>query len=110
MDTPQVQVAPQARRGKKHRIVFDSPQQENGNDLDRAVDLIVREESLPAHLRTAIGFMFEMKQQMNAVMKRNQELLEENRKVHEKDSPQKSTQIEVLCSEGDIHPALTDQK
>ena len=86
MDTPQAPVAPQTRRGKKHRIDFDSPHEKDVNEFDRAVDLIVQDQSLPAHLKTAIGFMLEMKEQMNAVMARNQALLEENRKVNEKNS------------------------
>ncbi|EYB90916.1 hypothetical protein Y032_0212g2233 [Ancylostoma ceylanicum] len=91
MDTPQAPVAPQTRRGKKHRIDFDSPHEKDQNDFDRAVDLIVRDQTLPPHLKTAIGFMLEMKEQMNAVMTRNQELVEENRKVNEKNSIKESS-------------------
>ncbi|EYC00890.1 hypothetical protein Y032_0112g321 [Ancylostoma ceylanicum] len=80
METPQVPIAVQGRKGKKHRIDFESPHEDK--DFDRVVDPIIKDQSLPRHVKTAFGFMFEMKQQMGAVLARNQELLEETSTLH----------------------------
>ncbi|KAL6730840.1 hypothetical protein Aduo_001772 [Ancylostoma duodenale] len=77
MDTPRT-LAPGPRWQKKHRIDFDGTHENEAKEFDREVDLIVQDQSLPALLEKAIGFMLEMKEQVNAVMTRNHELLEEN--------------------------------
>ncbi|KAK6050591.1 hypothetical protein COOONC_11904 [Cooperia oncophora] len=74
MDTPSAPAPIQGRRGKKHRMDLSSPGE---MDLDRAIDLIIGDSSLPPHLKTAMGFLLEMKDQIASV-KRNKELVEEN--------------------------------
>ncbi|KAK6045205.1 hypothetical protein COOONC_17290, partial [Cooperia oncophora] len=72
----------QTRRGKRHRIDLASPQFED--QLKRAIDLIANDQSLPPHLKAAMGYLFEIRNEMNEVLARNAQLLEENRLVKEK--------------------------
>ncbi|KAL6739939.1 hypothetical protein Aduo_013336 [Ancylostoma duodenale] len=98
-ETPQVPIAVQGRKGKKHRIDFESPHEDK--DFDRAVDLIVKDQSLPPLVKTAFGFMVEMKQQTGAVIARNQQLLEENSKLHQQNN-ELQNEVQSLRSQIDL--------
>ncbi|WKY12147.1 hypothetical protein Q1695_003602 [Nippostrongylus brasiliensis] len=52
-----------------------------GDELTQAIDQIIADKSLPAHLKAAIGCMLEMKEQLNAVVTKNKDLMEENEAV-----------------------------
>ncbi|KAK5966050.1 hypothetical protein GCK32_001667, partial [Trichostrongylus colubriformis] len=54
------------------------------NITKRATDLIVDDQSLPPHLKAAMGYLFEMKNEVNDVLARNEQLLQENKLVKEK--------------------------
>lgn len=56
----------------------------NGDDFCRAVELVINDQSLPAHLKAAMGGILDVKLQLNAVIKRNEELIEENAMVRAK--------------------------
>ncbi|VDP51679.1 unnamed protein product [Heligmosomoides polygyrus] len=60
---------------KKRPIQFgDSP---SPMDFDRAADVLIKDETIPLHLRTIIAFLIENKKQTDAVLSRNRELAEE---------------------------------
>ncbi|KAK5965081.1 hypothetical protein GCK32_011808 [Trichostrongylus colubriformis] len=84
MDTPTATDSRtiQNRKGKRHRIDLNSPQIDD--HLKRAIDLIVDDQSLPLHLKSAMGYLFEMKGEINDVLARNEQLLQENKLIKEK--------------------------
>ncbi|KAK6052555.1 hypothetical protein COOONC_09940 [Cooperia oncophora] len=65
------------RRGKRHRIDLISPQ--FVDELERVIDLIATDQSLPPHLKPALGYLFEMRKELNEVPARTERLLEENK-------------------------------
>ncbi|WKY02209.1 hypothetical protein Q1695_015877 [Nippostrongylus brasiliensis] len=80
MDTPLASNPVQGRRGKKHRLDLSSPAA--NDDLIRAIDLIINDQSLPSHLKAAMGCMLEIREQLNTVVAKNKELADENTAVH----------------------------
>ncbi|XGW15816.1 hypothetical protein V3C99_001341 [Haemonchus contortus] len=72
----------QARKCKTHRIEFSSPQFDD--QLKRVIDPVANDLSVPPHLKAAMGYLIEMKHDMNEVMRKNEQLLEENRIVKKK--------------------------
>ena len=55
-------LAVQIRRGKKHRIdIGASPP--TADDLDHAVEMVLNDVSLPAHLRTVVNHLLQLKDQ-----------------------------------------------
>lgn len=70
------------RQRKKHKMDAATPV--NGDDFCRAVELVINDQSLPAHLKAAMGGILDIRMQLNAVIKRNEELIEENAIVRAK--------------------------
>ncbi|WKY01862.1 hypothetical protein Q1695_006966 [Nippostrongylus brasiliensis] len=64
----------------------DSSTATNDVDFSRAIDMVINDQSLPVHLRAAIGCVVEIKKQLCTVMAMNKELLEENARVRAKNS------------------------
>ncbi|VDL70852.1 unnamed protein product [Nippostrongylus brasiliensis] len=70
------------RRPKKHKASSESPPP----DLESAVDLLINDASLPAHLRVVIGHLLGIKKDYSNVLARNQELLDEIKDAHQKNT------------------------
>lgn len=107
MDTPVVPKPIQGRRGKKHRMDFSSPA--NDDDLTRAIDLIIADQSLPPHLKAAMGCMLELKDQLTAVVARNKELVEENNMVRTRNTELESEVHSLRSQIGVLKQALSQQ-
>ncbi|KAL6743824.1 hypothetical protein Aduo_016819 [Ancylostoma duodenale] len=89
MDTPLAPAAApppvQIRRGKKHKIdLGGSPPA--ADDLDHAVDMVLNDVSLPAHLRTVVSHLLQFKDQFAILMEKNRELVAENNRVRNENS------------------------
>ncbi|WKX94191.1 hypothetical protein Q1695_011448 [Nippostrongylus brasiliensis] len=86
----------------------DSSTATNDVDFSRAIDMVINDQSLPVHLRAAIGCVVEIKKQLCTVMAMNKELLEENARVRAKNceleneipSLLRDTVLDLLC---DLH-------
>ncbi|KAK5969812.1 hypothetical protein GCK32_022878 [Trichostrongylus colubriformis] len=84
IDTLLAPAAAQGRQGKKHRLDLSSTTAHS--DFDRAIDLVAEDTLLPSHLKTAMGFLFGLKDQIGSLLAWNKELLEENKSILLKNS------------------------
>lgn len=102
----------QGRRGKKHKMEFQSPIADD--HLRQAIDQVIADTTLPAHLKAVIGCMLEIKEQLGAVMSKNKELIEENDAVRakncelEKEVSSLRSQISILKQELANSRSITD--
>ncbi|KAL6734819.1 hypothetical protein Aduo_005319 [Ancylostoma duodenale] len=70
-ETPSFPVAVQDRQ-KRRRIDFDqSPTQ---GEFDRAADQMIKDDSLPLHIRTILAYLLEGREHLEFVIERNREL------------------------------------
>lgn len=107
MDTPLAPNPVQDRRGKKHRLDLSSPVA--NDDLSRAVDLIINDQSLPPHLKAAVGCMLEIREQLNAVVAKNKELMEENIAVCARNVELENEVLSLKSQINVLKQALTSQ-
>ncbi|WKX95037.1 hypothetical protein Q1695_011917 [Nippostrongylus brasiliensis] len=81
------------RRPKKHKASSESPPP----DLESAVDLLINDATLPAHLRVVIGHLLEIKKDYSNVLARNQELLDEVKEAHQKNKELQQENEDCIC-------------
>ncbi|KAL6723993.1 hypothetical protein Aduo_018931 [Ancylostoma duodenale] len=84
MDTALAPAPPtvQVRRGKKHKIEFDSPPK--NAEIDEAVDLVLNDAPLPSYLGIVASHLVEFKEQFAALVIKNHELIAENELARKK--------------------------
>lgn len=70
------------------------------DDLDHAVDLVINNASLQAHLRSVVSHLLEFKDQFLAVMEKIRELLSENEKVHKENADLMNENTSLGCEIG----------
>ncbi|KAK6044307.1 endonuclease/exonuclease/phosphatase family protein, partial [Cooperia oncophora] len=109
MDTPLAKDATQIqnRNGKRHRLDVTSPQFDD--HLRRAMDLIADDRSLPPHLKAAIGYLFEMKSELDDVLARNKQLMDENRLVKGRNSELEAEIVSLKSQITILKQSLSDK-
>ncbi|XGW11414.1 hypothetical protein V3C99_012704 [Haemonchus contortus] len=73
----------QGRRGRKQRADVSSLSSTD-MDIGRAIELIIGDSSIPAHLKAAMGFLMELKDQMASLLSKNKKLMDENASIRQR--------------------------
>ncbi|EYC02055.1 hypothetical protein Y032_0102g3458 [Ancylostoma ceylanicum] len=110
MDTP-LAPAPaalpvQIRRGKKHKIDFGGSPPAS-DDLDHAVDLVLNDASLPAHLRTVVSHLLQFKDQFAVLLQKNRELIDENDRFRKENSDLLNENTSLKSQIGNLRSELS---